>query len=499
MADDTPSQKDLSDRYQRHLRYFHPRHALRRRRLWMFVGVAAVTVLGVASFRYWGRDSVFSPGPLSATHAHLVHDCQKCHARTETDLFTAPPAWRISSASLEQMDASCKSCHPAKDLHAPQPSQAAMRPSAAAVAEVHVSGCATCHREHAGTRRMGVPERETCVECHASTERMKLTRQLLDGGNKTIKAEGEVHDLGDGVRRFLSPARSAAPLPAFASFASDHPPFGYEHPARRDPAPLKFNHERHLRGDVKIKGRALDCATCHQPGEGGTHRRPIDYETHCQQCHSLQIHPDLPDLRVPHGDPGRTRYFLAGLKETLTPEQNAVFKRADLVTLADLEERIYFGGRQTDRDALRPGDRKATECRKCHTVEPGRDGAVPDLKRPAIAERWFQHGPFPHEPHRHIDCLDCHAKAPASTKTEDILLPPKSLCVECHRPAGSAAPTESQLRVSLESEKSAQVAREVKNGGIKADCQSCHSFHAPANAPAEILAPLLPSEDKPVR
>ena len=49
-------------------------------------------------------------------------------------------------------------------------------------------------------------------------------------------------------------------------------------------------------------GQKLDCASCHQPDAAGIYVRRINFESHCQVCHSLQFDPETPGLTLPHGD-----------------------------------------------------------------------------------------------------------------------------------------------------------------------------------------------------
>ncbi len=496
MAEDPPSQKRVSGKYQDNLGYFRRPHYLRRLRLWAFVGVVIFAVLAVAGFRYWGKDEVFSPGPISANHAHLAQDCRACHEGVETSVFAGLPSepGRVGSAafghsSLASLDAACLRCHPSMDLHLPQASRLDMHAVSSALAVVHATGCATCHREHVGQERIALPDRQSCIDCHNSAEKLRLSPKRVELSHKAIANTGENRDLGDGLMRFLAPSRAVGALQPFSTYADGHPPFAYEDPARRDPAQLSFNHARHLRDDLpKVQGHKLDCADCHQPGPGGIYYQPVQYETHCQQCHSLQIHPDLPNLLVPHGDPEKTRYFLGSLKTTLDPGQFKALKDRGLETLSEFERRIYFEGDPPVGKGLnssRPGVRKfLTECAKCHTVKPGENGSFPIVDAPRIADRWVQHGPFTHLPHQHVACVDCHAKALSSKDTKDILLPAQTLCVECHRPVATGAVAESdlvsQLPVSIDSNSLA--ARQAKNGGVKSDCQGCHAFHAPSDA-----------------
>jgi hypothetical protein len=63
--------------------------------------------------------------------------------------------------------------------------------------------------------------------------------------------------------------------------------------------------------------------------------------------------------------------------------------------------------------------------------------------------RWFPHSRFKHDSHRLLNCTACHADAPNSRLTSDVLLPTIESCRECHKPTG----------------------------GARTDCAECHTYH----------------------
>ncbi len=530
MAEKKPTQKQIAGKYAGNLGYFRKSHYLRSLRAWCFAAAVVVSIVGVFTYRYWGTQQAFSTGPISENHARFATDCRACHLEAESDLFksllrdpaatphlplataaTTPDAAKLlSRTSLSLMDQACLKCHPTQGLHLPQSTGLALRTVSNELNVVHATSCAVCHREHAGPQRMALPERQTCATCHDNADELRRTRRSLKLEEATVAASGENRDLGDGLIRFIAAPRPVGTLPAFANYAEGHPPFGYEQPGARDPADLKFNHARHLRGDLPaIKSGKLNCASCHQPGPGGVFFQPIDHEKHCMECHTLQIQPSLPKLRVPHGDPEKVRYFLASLgtsfeaalrAEGLTDPveisrrveaETQSLRRRGLNTLADLERRVFLEGDPRDDGTtrtMRAGNPKfLTECAKCHTVTPGAAGQLPVVNRPKIAERWVQRGPFTHLPHEHMACTDCHGAATKSKLTSDILLPSQALCAECHRPqvANAAQPWDAVKTSSAAAEHNAALAAAQRSaGGVKWDCQSCHTFHAPPDATA---------------
>jgi hypothetical protein len=105
---------------------------------------------------------------------------------------------------------------------------------------------------------------------------------------------------------------------------------------------------------------------------------------------------------------------------------------AGAARVADMEREL-FQGRQG--------------CSYCHTMQ--KTEPLPTIVPPKIPVRWQQHASFDHRAHRPIACVGCHAAAPKSADTTDVLLPKLGVCQECHR-AG---------------------------GGARAGCPECHLYH----------------------
>ncbi len=536
MAGPKFTQKQIAEKYKGNLAYFKKPHYLRRIRLWTFVLAVVLSVGGLLTFHFWGKSEFLTTGPISENHASIAADCQTCHLGADTNLlkslFSHGPKPAIVPASLTTpgqsagmmdlaqkglgltslglMDQACLKCHDAMGLHQPQSAALALRTVGTQLSLVHAVRCAVCHREHVGHERMALPSSQTCADCHNDASRLASAHQTIKLDNPPIAPAGETRDLGDGLLRFFPPVRTAG-LPTFATYADAHPPFGYEQPNLRDPGKLKFNHARHERDDLpKINGRALTCTDCHRPGSDGTFYQRISYEQACQQCHSLQIQPNLPKVLIPHGDPQKVRYFLASLRMSFSENLRAdgvtdavdldrqttremdTLRARGLNTLDDLEERVFFTGDpradKSDRIAKGTPRKFLTECAKCHTVSPGTAQTPPAIAPVNQTDRWIQHGPFTHRPHNHMDCADCHGEAHKSKLTSDILLPPQKLCAECHRPLDQAkvAPTDDRLKLQavLQPGSHELAAAQRRAGGVRSDCQACHVFHAPPAATA---------------
>ncbi len=525
MDDNSPTQKQRAGQYAANLGYFRRPHYLRRIRLWCFLAALALSMGAVVSYRHWKRDTIFSKGPLSHGHAPLAQDCRACHTDGQTDalkarlseshdtrslpgivaaVFTAKnpgkgsPHAHMSGSSA--MDQACLACHPTFGVHLPQTVGLHLVSVAAESVNVRADNCFVCHREHTSGDRMALPSASQCAACHDNLGELAYHRQSQPLSNPPIAATGENRNLGDGLVTFIPPSDAKRKPVAFSDFAHGHPPFAYENPKLSDPAKIKFNHARHLRPDLSGAGKehALDCTDCHSPGPSGNFKQPVTYEQHCKQCHTLQILPDLPNLRIPHHDAEKVRWFLASIR---IPIENALraegvtapddlAKRADAemaalslrsksLKLPDLEQRVFFEGdpkTEPDIRRMRAGNAKfLTECAKCHEVAPPTIDRAPAVTPPNMAMRWLQNGSFTHQPHSHVACADCHA-AKSSKLTSDILLPTQKSCAECHRAPDSGAVSVAQAGPTERT--SAAFQRE--HGGAMWDCQACHVFHAPA-------------------
>ena len=538
MDDSSPTQKQRAERYAGNLGYFRRPHYLRRLRLWFFIAAVLLSVGAVITYRYWGRDEIFSKGPLSLGHVQLAHDCRACHSDGQPDalrarlseshdgrsipaivrtIFTPKTLGKDSphaqAPASPAMDQACLGCHPAFGLHLPQTAGFTLRTVSSESVTVHAENCFICHREHEGRARMALPDANQCASCHNDLSKLSHHRQSVPLKNPPIVPTGENRDLGDGVISFITPPAAPGKPVAFSDFANGHPSFAYEGAGLSDPAAIKFNHARHLRPDLSGAGkdRPLNCTDCHTPGERGDFKQPITYGRHCQQCHSLQLLPSLPKLRIPHGDAEKVRWFLASVR---LPIENALraesrtspddlAKRADtemdalrsrgLRTLAELEQRVFFEGDpkdDPDNRRMRAGNAKfLTECAKCHTVAPATTDHAPEVSPPNMAMRWLQRGQFTHQPHQDMACVDCHGAALKSKLTSDILLPSQKSCAACHRapqarsmPGGGHRSPNSNETPNAQSLSSVQRER----GGVKWDCQACHVFHSPvAPEPAD--------------
>jgi hypothetical protein len=562
MAEQPRTQKQIAQKYKDNLDYYRHGHFFRRLKLICFLVAVFGSIGLVFGFRFWGNKEYFNTGPLSQNHARFANNCQECHEGVMPDLsralrldqaitdlkevdltsvdldkikalaasagesakgfsaaelklaaqrnfsperLSALRALVIKKSSLAGMDRACLKCHDSFKLHQPQAEAIKLRAVHPELPLVHADRCSTCHREHIGHGLMKLPDSQTCASCHADLSELKRTRNTIKitGAQPPTKAENR--DLGDRFIRFIMPPETNAQPAVIKSYADGHPPFRYEGIAARDPAQIKYNHQRHEQADIPlVEGRKLDCADCHQVARGSDFYQPVKYQANCAKCHSLQLFPspELRDLTIPHGEAGQVQTFVLSLTyqmashfmrnqmptDQIGPRVTAEKQRleARYQSYEGLTRRVFFGDQTPGEDRLSPNSNTGepfTACIKCHMVTQPEGVTVPKVAKVNMADRWIHHGPFTHLPHTHMSCDDCHGAAHKSILTTDVLLPPQKLCAECHRPLlkdkvmqvvdGGVAPAPGTPEMA---------ARQRQEGGVKWECQSCHHFHAEPDA-----------------
>lgn len=441
------------------------------------------------------RDAVASGAEKVAAHLDPERARQTAHALGRAVL---------GGTSLERMDAACAKCHEPQKLHLPQLAALSLRQVSRELPVVGAGACSSCHREHVGSGPMRMPGSESCAACHGSLDRLHESLTLVPTEGALASPRPEIRDFGDGQRRFIPPRAAPHQPVAFTSFAEGHPPFGYESKDARDPAAIRYNHARHEQADIPlVDGRRLDCVDCHKPGPDGAFVQRVNFEQHCVRCHSLHFDPDVPKLAIPHGDPEKVRAYLrsltaqyvdyavnqaritdrAQLQLYVTTQFNKLNARG-LNTAEELERRVFLTGDPPENQA-RIGTKSNKGqffpgCAKCHEVTATGLSRAPSIAPTNMADRWLTRGPFTHQPHAHMACVDCHAAAKSSAKTGDILLPPRTLCAECHRPLDSGKVQPISATEAMKPHELTEKQR--REGGILSDCRACHRYHAPAEA-----------------
>jgi predicted CXXCH cytochrome family protein len=232
-----------------------------------------------------------------------------------------------------------------------------------------------------------------------------------------------------------------------------------------DPTLLWLRHDIHLRPDLKSRSgeRQLTCQDCHAYDSATGEIAPLQFESHCEECHPLEF--GQGPVRAPHATGQEVHAFLLSYYAALDnpkvaaplPERRRrALPRQPVsgVVRPDISPQVLF--RVTQAEAKLFGDNSA--CDKCHLV--ARTGVVPDVEPLGRPRPWFLHGRFPHAPHRMRDCESCHQRARTSERTEDVLVPGIQLCRACH---GADATEDSTAAAS--------------SPGATTRCVSCHTYH----------------------
>ena len=364
------------------------------------VGVVCAVIFLFAPIAGLNKSSWLS-GPSSSSHGLFIEDCATCHVT---------PFVRVQ-------DKQCLACHKVSD-HAD-----VMSKLFESHPEVDVS-CATCHMEHNGLKNLTVDDKALCTTCHAD-----LSEKLPD----TVKLDvSSIHE-----------------HPEFRLKSEGEQGFEYidfNSPKAKDTSAIKLNHEVHLRPDLEgPEGPTqLTCGSCHEFSDDRRSIVDISYEKHCQSCHNLEFDERFPGTSVPHGEPDLVFDFLLAeyakgfLLDTHQEVEFSSTRKKPGNKVTRLEQKELFA-KETIVPAARAAEEQLftkTACHLCHFVSKKEFFNTTEspylVEKPNIPGRWFPGSIFDHGAHQAIECASCHEGASSSTETEDISLPGKDLCLECH-------------------------------------------------------------------
>lgn len=398
----------------------------------IIIGVAACLAYPLAT----KKKRQWISGPISNAHRLIEGDCTKCH----------------SEPFKHVQDKECLSCHSMSE-HAK---------GFSGFTEKHAGlemRCAQCHMEHNGDHGLVSRDPRFCTSCHAN-----LTSLKSDTGVENVASF-------DSHPEFRVAVRDA--VGAVTRVSLD------DASRAKDSSQIKLNHKIHLQKDLEGKDGAvtLECSSCHELDAGFKKLKPIQFDKHCRDCHSLGFDERLPAAEVPHGD-----------AEAIFPALFAAYSR---VVLLGEDEELPNPARDMQRDMpgtpkLQPPQIEATGV--AGVVESAREAEVQlftrtgcflchsyrekpaemqtsvnshyEIVKPEIPNVWFTAARFSHGAHEEFSCESCHEKTRESTKTSELLLPGKKLCQECH-------------------------ASSRREGYVRSDCLECHSFHDSLGFPAE--------------
>jgi len=431
------------------LQYFKEMHPLRQWRRWLAIGVPIVALGWFVTARATGQgQKVYSSGQLSAHHAFFGKKCELCHV---TKGFF----------HKEVADSACLSCHDAP-AHHPKDVRADFKQPT----------CGSCHVEHRSSQQLAKTMDSGCTECHSDLKAV-ANSQVADQ-----LAQRDQKDAGDN---------EAFRMTSVEGFDHHHPQFSAFQTG--DPGTVKLNHYVHLHDKIAGPNGERDkvqmtCTDCHRPASSTrpwpyahevqacptepnaptpaletvaanmpdksrepnprAYMAPIKFATQCAGCHmkDLQFDKRFSDT-VPHCQTDVVQKFLvekytqyiaahpSAMSEPLVPN------RVDLSSLVVLplppktrEEWIRWQVANADRLLYDKG------CKLCHTMVRG-EGPIPTVAKSQIPVRWMQHADFDHDAHRMVKCESCHAQAPNSRKTSDVLLPGIASCRACHQQGGA--------------------------------------------------------------
>ncbi len=439
------------------LTYFKRVHPLRRAR-WMASLVVTILALTWLGYKSLESREVYMNGDVSTPHKLFGVNCNRCH----TD-------WGALNAVLEGKpsipDQVCEECHEGPAHHwkiAPAEDNPGVK-----LNEPH---CIECHHEHHGAQDLAKLPDDTCLECHRN-----LNSQRTGGYQLTNVSDG-----GVAIRAF--------------SERGGHPEFAAA--MKPDQTQLKFNHKRHLK--MEDIG---SCEQCHTPDSSRTYMRPIVYEKHCVSCHPVGITglyesiteemkpKDLPvEIRLPHGRQPKAihdavQQNLAALmmnepginSEVYSKEKKGRGRRAkitiawkEMALTEFFESQDRFLQEQVVANLKKVVDDDTNGCKLCHFVNDKDEDilswtiAKTGIPQNGESRRWHGHSKFAHNPHRMLQCTECHfatvdgkeVKVAESTSTEHLLIAGVETCQRCHHPGSN---------------------------GARSDCVECHHFHSKAD------------------
>jgi len=434
--------------------YYNKAHPWRTMMRMLSFGVPIIGGLILAGFAFLPSGAqIYTPGPVSTKHSMFADRCDACH-----DTSTPTKHGEVS-------DAKCQACHEGPIHSMKQTFHGDNKLKVAHQGKdiyIGTATCASCHTEHSGHHQLATIADRHCTQCHAD---LKVSQGF------TAEVDTKI-----------------------SNFAS-HPDFDalklIDGKKPIDKAALKFNHQVHLKPaglkNAAGQSKIMKCTDCHKPDQQRAYMAPITYVAHCQDCHPLAI-PEIPgigDIKVPHESPKlvaaviKTAFTDLLLKKGGKLEDEEV-PNPEYDELSAAKKRTFKGEKTIKKPAgpvdqwlaektnasLEPLFKNNGQCMYCHTSS-GPDKSItgdeksklvlPLLNETKVPQVWLTRSVFNHETHRVTTCVACHTEAPASTKTEDILLPNVQNCKLCHK----------------------------EKDGARSGCVECHIYHDKKSAKNE--------------
>jgi hypothetical protein len=350
---------------------------------------------------------MWSTGELASGHHFFGADCATCHTR--------PFRW--------VRDEACIKCHQSTPAHAD--------PAVFSLPELGDARCAHCHRDHNGPDGLIISRQSLCADCH-------LGLAERTGGASTLE------DYGDFMR---SHPEFKVELPRWDADGNYSPERVVQRPGLEERSGLRFPHDLHLNErrvyttDAAGRRSGLDCASCHRPEPGGAKMVPINFELHCQSCHTLGFDPTAPGRQVPHARVEEILFMLDDFYARRALEGTVVDESAP-PTLRQRRRPGQPVSREERAEALAWARDKARQvgdslfsgraCATCHRVTPPREAEQTWQIAPVrVAGVWFPKARFTHARHATFSCASCH-DAEMSNSSADLLIPDIANCRGCH-------------------------------------------------------------------
>lgn len=471
-------------------------------------GVLTLLVLvGLVLALVLGQRTVFMPGAVSVKHSKFANQCEVCHASVK-------PVWKfvdnascqtchrpdiLSPAHFKQevalspppLCASCHLEHKGQKVLADVPDLKCVKchgdlkakdQSVPDIAAVY--GFTSDHPEFAISRLL--PDRS------ASPLRVRLsdTVQLKDDGRLKLN-----HALHMKLEKDYLETRGIKPLTCTDCHRSDDEGHYMQ--------PISFQRDcaQCHAGDIELAPLL--------PGRSVTHgRQPEILRQQLDEIFSavyLQAHPEeakkpehlrwIPGRRLP-GQPQsvQERYVLDGraeaekilfspkVKKCIKCHSTELFESSPTAASSENgsapppvegeenQARVPTQGNEQEGSGVLEGSeesgRREDTALKNSALDKYSESELPKraqvrIARVNVPSRWLPYSRFDHQAHAALPelklkgngnwCVTCHENAPASLKTEDVLLPSIALCRTCHK----------------------------EPAGAQASCNSCHEFHAP--------------------
>ncbi|MGD0102692.1 MAG: hypothetical protein ABSC06_01475 [Rhodopila sp.] len=372
-----------------------------------------------AASAYWRVAELWNVGTISRAHGGFAANCSYCHQ--------APFVPVQSSA--------CLTCHRGIGQHAD--------PHLAPGADLSRQRCETCHLEHKGDRIATLDRQSDCVACHGKIRTIEPLTALPD-----------VLDFGFDHPQFSPGLVQDAGLRKTKRFVIGDP-------RAEDNSNVQFTHATHLKLPKLSKaGEGNECAACHVAAPGGIGFKPVQFDSACASCHTLQFEPLHPEWRLPHGHAEEVTSRIAGYYaqalfagESFTKPSIELFSRPGAPPQVKPPTGTDLINYKT-REAIVSSIARST-CGECHVTIPPAEGQPASAWRIApvfVPDRYMPASLFSHAAHATTRCQTCHA-ADTSNGGAISLLPGIATCRNCH--TGEAG---DQTRIA-------------------SSCAYCHRFH----------------------